>query len=100
VPPGSSADACRVRLGEETVALADLSAKAAALFEGRASDRVLFISAEESLNYEEVLRIVDVARSAVGPDLRIAIVTNGPPDPLPVSAPGPEGGPEDLRAPG
>jgi biopolymer transport protein TolR len=77
VPIGLSEPECRVRLGKDLVSLSDLPARVAGLFEHPASNRVLYISAEESLNYQEVLRIVDAAKSAAGPDLRIAIVTSG-----------------------
>ena len=42
---------------------------------GRPADqRVLFLAADEQLNYEAVLRIVDLAKSGVD-DLRIEFVT-------------------------
>jgi biopolymer transport protein ExbD len=75
--PLLDAGACRVRIGGEAIELDALAARAASLFEHRAGgDRVLFVSAEDSLNYEGVLRIVDVARSGAGTDVRVAIAAD------------------------
>ena len=65
---------CRVQINDERLAVADLPPRLAALFAGRvAADRVLFLTAEDGLNYEAVLRILDVAKSGVS-DLRIGFV--------------------------
>ena len=74
--PSADAGSCRIRIGGETVDLESLPERAASLFAHRkADDRVLFVDAEDSLNYEAVLRIVDIAKSGAGPDVRISITT-------------------------
>src|SRR5687768_3554205 len=63
--PGLPAD-CRVSLGEQVVTTADLPASVAETMKGRPADqRVLFLAADEQLNYEAVLRVVDLAKSGV-----------------------------------
>lgn len=65
---------CAVRLDGESVAVSDLAARVAATFSGRKpEDRVLFLVAHERMNYEGVVRILDVAKSGVA-DLRIGLV--------------------------
>jgi biopolymer transport protein ExbD len=67
--------ACRVHVGDEPMPAAELGARLPGLFAGRAAeDRVLFLAADERLNYEAVLRIVDVAKASVD-GLRVGIVT-------------------------
>jgi biopolymer transport protein ExbD len=69
--PGS----CRVRINDERVAVTDLADRVAEIFATREGpDRVLFLAANERLNYEGVMRIVDVAKSRVE-GLRIGLVT-------------------------
>jgi biopolymer transport protein TolR len=76
---------CHVRVNDEEVAIEDLSRRVAEIFENRhGPDRVLFLAAHDSLNYEGVMRIVDVARSGVE-DLRIGVVAER------ASSPGAEG---------
>ena len=66
---------CRVRLDAELIPVTELSSRIGAIFaEREAADRVLFLSAEEELNYEGVMRIIDLAKSGVE-ELRIGIVT-------------------------
>jgi biopolymer transport protein TolR len=66
---------CRVSLDERVTPAADLPARVAELLGGRPADqRVLFLAADEQLNYEAVLRIVDLAKSGVD-DVRIEFVT-------------------------
>jgi biopolymer transport protein ExbD len=68
---------CTVLLNEEAVPVADLAQRVNQIFAGRApSDAVLFLAADAQLNYEGVMRIVDVARSGVE-ELRIGLVTRG-----------------------
>jgi biopolymer transport protein ExbD len=65
---------CRVSLGESEIAAADLPARVALALGGRPKDRrVLFLAADDSLNYEAVLRVVDLARSGVD-DLTIEVL--------------------------
>jgi len=57
---------CRVTLGDQKIPAAELPARMAEFLGGRAVEkRVLFLAADDSLNYEGVLRIVDLAKSGV-----------------------------------
>lgn len=68
---------CRVRINGELLDLSRMGSRLAEIFRRRSGpDRVLFVAAEERLNYEAVLRLIDRARRAAGPDLRIAIATD------------------------
>ncbi len=72
LPPG-----CRVRINKEEIALADLPAKMNEIFKNRrAADKLVFLAAQEKLNYEAVVQIVDIAKGGVGDDLKIGIVTD------------------------
>ena len=75
-PPGDGVPAdCRVSLNGQEIPVADLAARVQQMLGSRPSDgRVLFLSADDRLNYEGVLRIVDLAKSGVE-DLRIEFVT-------------------------
>ena len=75
-PPGAAGlpDGCSVRVNDETVGVAMLSSRIAEIFAPRAAtDRVLFLSVQKQLNYEGVMRIVDVAKGGVD-GLRIGFV--------------------------
>ncbi len=78
-PPGADglpAD-CSVRINDEDVPVTGLAARIGETFARRKpADRVLFLAAHERLNYEAVMRIVDVARSG-SEGLRIGLVTDG-----------------------
>ena len=66
---------CRVTLSDQEISAADLPARIGQALGGRPKDhRVLFLAADDSLNYEGVLRIVDLAKSGVD-DLMIEVVT-------------------------
>ena len=66
---------CRVGLGDRVIPAADLPAAVAELLGGRPKDeRVLFVAVDDRLNYEGVLRIVDLAKSQVE-DLTIEVIT-------------------------
>ena len=66
---------CQVSLDEQVIPVTDVPARVAELVGGRPADnRVVFLAADEQLNYEAVLRIVDLAKSGVD-DLRIEFVT-------------------------
>jgi biopolymer transport protein ExbD len=66
---------CRVALDEQLIATTDLPSRVAEVMSVRPADQhVLFLAADERLNYEAVLRIVDLAKSRVD-DLRIEFVT-------------------------
>jgi biopolymer transport protein ExbD len=65
---------CRVSLGENEIPAAELPARVAEILGGRPKDkRVLFLLADDTLNYEGVLRIVDLAKSSVD-DVTIEII--------------------------
>ena len=66
---------CRVTLADREIPAADLPARVAELLGGRPRDqRVLVLAADDGLNYEGVLRIVDLAKSDVE-DLTIEFIT-------------------------
>jgi biopolymer transport protein ExbD len=68
-------DDCRVTLDDKEIAAAELPARAGELLSGRPVEgRVLYLAADDRLNYEGVLRIVDLAKSGVA-DLRIEFIT-------------------------
>jgi biopolymer transport protein ExbD len=71
LPPG-----CVLRVNKETVPLNDLASRIGGLMRTRkGSEKVLFLAAQESLNYEAVIQIVDLARSQ-DPEIKIGIVTD------------------------
>ena len=66
---------CRVSLGDSEIPAQELPARVASLLGRRPADRrVLFLAADDGLNYEGVLRVVDLARSGVD-ELQIEVVT-------------------------
>jgi biopolymer transport protein ExbD len=68
---------CRVRINKEEVLADDLTKRMGEIFGNRRkADKVLFIAAEEKLNYEGVIRLLDLAKSGAGEDLKIGIVTD------------------------
>ena len=68
-------EGCRVRLNGEDLPADDLALRVAELYADRGvEDRVLFLAADDRLNYEGVLRIVDRAKSGAE-GLRIGLVT-------------------------
>ena len=75
-PPGEGLPAgCRVTLAEQEIPVAELPARVAEILGSRPVDkRVLFFAADDRLNYEGVLRIVDLAKSSVD-DLTIEFIT-------------------------
>jgi biopolymer transport protein TolR len=67
---------CTVSLNNVPVTLAELPAKVSEIFKNRRGlNKVLFLAAEERLNYEGVMKIVDVAKKG-DPDLGVGIVTD------------------------
>jgi biopolymer transport protein ExbD len=67
---------CVVRLNKEEVTLAALPQKITEIFKNRKPlDRVLFLAAEEQLNYEAIIRILDLAKSG-NEELMIGIVSD------------------------
>src|SRR5262249_19115648 len=66
--------ACHVTLDDEPIPASELSARVAQNLNARpAEQHVLFLAADDSLNYEGVLRIIDLAKSGVE-DLKIEFV--------------------------
>ena len=67
---------CRVTLGDQKIPAGELPARVAAIMASRPTEKhVLFLAADDRLNYEGVLRIVDLAKSSVD-DLTIEFVAN------------------------
>jgi biopolymer transport protein ExbD len=65
---------CRVSLAEKEIPASELPAAVSEVLSGRPKDkRVLFLVADDRLNYEGVLRIVDLAKSSVD-DVTIEII--------------------------
>ena len=66
---------CHVTLADQEIPVADLPARVAEVLGGRAAfDRVLFLAADDRMNYEGVMRIVDLAKTGVE-DLTIEFIT-------------------------
>jgi biopolymer transport protein TolR len=71
LPPG-----CRVFLNKDSVDVSDLPTKIGEIFKNRKSaDKLLFLAAEEKLNYEAIVRILDLARKG-DESLKIGIVSD------------------------
>ena len=65
---------CRVTLNDQKIPASELPARVAETLNGRpAEQHVLFLAADDRLNYEGVLRIIDLAKSNVA-DLKIEFV--------------------------
>ena len=66
---------CRVTLADSEIPVAELPAAVGQMMSSRPTDRrVLFLAADDRLNYEGVLRIVDLAKAGVD-DLSIEFIT-------------------------
>ncbi len=71
LPPG-----CRVFLNKDQIDVALLPTKIAEIFKNRkTSDKILFLAAEEKLNYEGVIRILDLARKG-DESLKVGVVSD------------------------
>jgi len=71
LPPG-----CRVFLNKDQVDVTQLSTKITEVFKNRkSSDKILFLAAEEKLNYEGVIRILDLAKKG-DESLKVGIVSD------------------------
>jgi biopolymer transport protein TolR len=67
---------CRVMLGDQKIPADELPARVAEILASRpAEKRVLFLAADDRLNYEGVLRILDLAKSGVE-DLQVEFITS------------------------
>ena len=75
-PPGEGLPAdCRVTLNKQEIPATDLPARVAEILGNRpVPQRVLFLAVDDRLNYEGVLRIVDLAKSGVD-NLQIEFLT-------------------------
>jgi biopolymer transport protein TolR len=66
---------CRVSLGDQMIAATELPARVGEILGSRPPEkRVLFLAADDRLNYEGVLRILDLAKSGVE-DLKVEFIT-------------------------
>jgi biopolymer transport protein ExbD len=65
---------CRVTLADQEIPAAELSGRVTEILGVRPSEkRVLFLAIDDRLNYEGVLRILDLAKTGV-PDLKIQFI--------------------------
>ena len=65
---------CQVTLADQKIPVAELPGRVASILGGRpAEQRALFLAVDDRLNYEGVLRIIDLAKSGVE-DLKIEFV--------------------------
>ncbi len=65
---------CQVTLADQKIPVAELPGRVATILRGRpAEQRALFLAVDDRLNYEAVLRIIDLAKSGVE-DLKIEFV--------------------------
>jgi len=63
---GALSPSCIIRIHGDDLPVTELGTAMAAIYDARKpADRVLFVAAEEALNYEAVMRIVDTARAGV-----------------------------------
>ena len=66
---------CQVTLADQKIPAAELPARVAEILNSRPPEkRVLFLAADDRLNYEGVLRILDLAKSGVE-DLKVEFIT-------------------------
>jgi biopolymer transport protein ExbD len=67
---------CRVTLGDQNIAATELPARVGEILGSRPPEkRVLFLAADDRMNYEGVLRILDLAKSGVE-DLKVEFITS------------------------
>ncbi len=72
---GTLPPTCKVRINNDPVSVTELPKRLDDIFKVRKkSDKILFFAAQEKLNYEGVIQILDIAKNAVGEDLKVAIV--------------------------
>jgi len=71
LPPG-----CKVFLNKDEIEVTQLPTKVGEIFKNRkTSDKILFLAAEEKLNYEAIIRILDLARKG-DETVKIGIVSD------------------------
>jgi biopolymer transport protein TolR len=74
--PSGLPPSCTVKVNKEVVRVEALAQKMEEIFKNRkAADKILFVAAQEKLNYEGVMQIVDIAKSGVE-GLKMGIVTD------------------------
>ena len=67
---------CRVTLGDQQIAATELPERVGEILGSRPAERrVLFLAVDDRLNYEGVLRILDLAKSGVE-DLKVEFITS------------------------
>ncbi len=67
---------CRVTLGDQKIAATELPARVGEILGSRPPEkRVLFLAADDRMNYEGVLRILDLAKSGVD-GLKVEFITS------------------------
>ena len=67
---------CRVWLNKEQIDVGQLQTKIGEIFKNRkSSDKILFLAAEEKLNYEGIIRILDLAKKG-DEALKVGIVSD------------------------
>jgi biopolymer transport protein TolR len=67
---------CNVWINKDKLPVSELPTKIGEVFKNRkSSDKILFLAAEEKLNYEAIIRILDSARTGME-DLKVGIVTD------------------------
>lgn len=67
---------CRVMLGDQKIFASELPARVEEILGSRPPEkRVLFLAADDHMNYEGVLRILDLAKSNVE-DLKVEFITS------------------------
>jgi len=77
VGPVGLPPSCVVRINKEPCPIDDLASRMGEVLKNRPSaEKILFLAAEEKLNYEGIVRILDVAKTGAGEDLKIGIVTD------------------------
>ena len=67
---------CKVYINKDLIDVSDLPRRMGEVFKNRkASEKILFLAAEEKLNYEAIIRILDLAKKGMD-DLKVGIVTD------------------------
>jgi hypothetical protein len=67
---------CRVWLNKEQIEVSQLQTKIGEIFKNRKStEKILFLAAEEKLNYEGIIRILDLAKKG-DEGLKVGIVSD------------------------
>jgi biopolymer transport protein ExbD len=68
---------CNVRINKDSIRATDLSRRMSEIFKNRkSSDKILFLAAQEKLNYEGIVQLLDMARAGAGEDLKVGIVSD------------------------